>query len=195
MGLLYNILSANSGLWLQLGFQSLFFPSWPLSIFCLLILSQPKFISIFWRRKCALRAFIGFYFAVQGRGLFFLLIQTKPACSFAALRGWFWRLDVFIEWAVYKIDSLGHALGAALAHLFFQAVPPLWALAWLWYHSKSFWKKQESSDLCSFCNGFTGSWAEFCSLCVSFAEQNQSVALAAQGHFTQGFVLFALAWR
>lgn len=70
-----------------------------------------------------------------------------------------------------RSDSVGHVLGAALAHLFFQAVPPLWALAWLWYESKSFWKKQAPSDLCSVC---ILQWLhrqlelEFCSVCVSF---------------------------
>lgn len=70
-----------------------------------------------------------------------------------------------------RSDSVGHVLGAALAHLFFQAVPPLWALAWLWYEGKSFWKKQAPSDLCSVC---ILQWLhrqlelEFCSVCVSF---------------------------
>lgn len=70
-----------------------------------------------------------------------------------------------------RSDSVGHVLGAALAHLFFQAVPLLWALAQLWYESKSFWKKQASSDLCSVC---ILQWLhrqlelEFCSVCVSF---------------------------
>lgn len=129
---------------------SLFFPSWPLSIFCLLILYQPKFISIFWRRKCALRGFIGFYFAVCGRGLFFLSIQTKPACFCAAPRGWFWRLDVFIEWVVYKKWLCWPCTWSSIGSFIFSGNSSLVSTG-MALVPEQILLEEASSDLCSVC--------------------------------------------
>lgn len=65
------------------------------------IIYQHKFITILLKKKVSW-GLIVFYFAVCGRGLFLVCVQTEPACLYAALRGSFWRLDMFMKWVVCK---------------------------------------------------------------------------------------------